>query len=287
VLSADGSTEPDQKGKAMTTELRTSEQGTVIFDGAIVRDFLLKALGHDAVIDQVNELLFDQLMKSAYYTVDAESFKPLITEVLGAATYLDWEWVTRALTAEACETLEIENPLNRTPGAQPQKTRTRRALRNLDPGKLREKLAEIYTYEYQPLTAAHRARWIIRKIAQLTGISREQIQADAKADAEAIRVANDAGTATADQRSAPKDTDALNVDVNPPHAFVKYVSRDDARVLREKIEVSKILDTRRRAAIILASNVGVTAAQLAVLHEMDVLEVWKSSPSSTNEALHP
>lgn len=192
----------------MAHETRTSEQGTV-FDAATVRDFLLKALGHDAVIDQVNELLFDHLMKSRYHSsVVAENLKPLITEVLQTAIFEDWDWVARALTAEACESLGIEHPLNRTPGVQPPKTRRyKRALRDLDPGELREKLAEIYTHEYLPLNTALRARWIIRKIAHLTGISREQIQADAKADAEAIQVVDDDATAT-DQRSAPTDTDA-------------------------------------------------------------------------------
>jgi hypothetical protein len=190
----------------MAHETRTSEQGTV-FDAATVRDFLLKALGHDAVIDQVNELLFDHLMKSRYHSsVVAENLKPFITEVLQTAIFEDWDWVARALTAEACESLGIEHPLNRTPGVQPPKTRRhKRALRDLDSGELREKLAEIYTHEYLPPSTALRARWITRKIAHLTGINREQIQADAKADAEAIQVADDDTTAT-DQRSASTDT---------------------------------------------------------------------------------
>ncbi len=179
----------------MAHETRTSEQGTV-FDAATVRDFLLKTLGQDAVIDQVNELFFEHVAKSQYHpSVIVENLKPMIDEVLNVATFEDWNWVARALTAEACEALGVEHSLDRTPG-------------------------------------------------------------------------------TGDQRSTPKDTDALHVDVNPP-TFIKYVSRDDALVLRKKIEVSKVLDTRRRAAIILASNVGVTAAQLAALHEMKVLEVRK------------
>jgi len=187
----------------MAHETRTSEQGTA-FDAATVRDFLLNALGHDAVIDEVNELLFDHLMKSQYHSsVVAGNLKPLITEVLETAIFEDWDWVARALTAEACEALGIEHPLDRTPGVEPPKTRTRwRALRDLDPGELREKLAEIYTHEYLPPSTALRARWIIRKISNLTGIRRGQIQADAKADAEAIQVAGDEGTAATDQRSA-------------------------------------------------------------------------------------
>jgi hypothetical protein len=259
----------------MAHETRTSEQGAIFDSVSIVRDFLLKALGHDAVIDQVTELLFDHLEKSQYHSsVVAESLKRVIAEVLEAAIFEDWDWVAQALIAEACESLGIEHPLDRTPGVQPPKTRIRRALRSLDPGELREKLADIYTHEYLPLSTALRARWITRKIAHLTGISREQIQADAKADAEAIQVA-DEGTAAADQRSAPTGTDTLDVTVRLPQAFVRPLGRDEALTLMQKGEESKVSFTRKRAAIILASNVGVTTSQLAAMHAMDKSEVLK------------
>jgi hypothetical protein len=59
-------------------------------------------------------------------------------------------------------------------------------MRSLDAGELREELAGIYTRDFVALDTARRARWMIGEISRLTGISREQIQADAKADAEAI-----------------------------------------------------------------------------------------------------
>ncbi len=53
-----------------------------------------------------------------------------------------------------------------------------------DPGLLREELAEIYTNEFVPLSTRRRARWIIGEIARLVGLSREEVIATAKADAE-------------------------------------------------------------------------------------------------------
>jgi hypothetical protein len=193
----------------MAHETRTSEQGTV-FDAATVRDFLLKALGHDAVIDQVNELLFEYVMESKYHPLMiAENLKPMIDEILGVATFEDWNWVARALIAEACEALGVEHPLDRTPG-------------------------------------------------------------------------------TGDQRSASKDTDALKVDVNSPHTFVKNVSRDDALVLREKIEVSKIADTRRRVPR--SSSHPMSESRPPSSRSCTRWTFWrygKSSPSSMSAALRP
>jgi hypothetical protein len=55
-----------------------------------------------------------------------------------------------------------------------------------DAGLLREALAQIYTQDLVPLGTARRARWIIGEIHRLTGISRDEIIANAKADAECI-----------------------------------------------------------------------------------------------------
>jgi hypothetical protein len=55
-----------------------------------------------------------------------------------------------------------------------------------DPGLLREELAEIYARDFVPLSTARRARWLPREISRLTGISREQVEADARADAEGM-----------------------------------------------------------------------------------------------------
>jgi len=51
---------------------------------------------------------------------------------------------------------------------------------------MREALAEIYIQDFVPLTVARRARWMVSEIHRLTGISRDEIVANAKADAECI-----------------------------------------------------------------------------------------------------
>jgi hypothetical protein len=67
----------------------------------------------------------------------------------------------------------------------------------------------------------------------------------------------------------------LDVTVDLPEMFVRPLGRDDALTLLQKGEESKIPDTRRRAAIILASNVGITASEIAALHAIDIAEVHK------------
>lgn len=216
----------------MATEKRTSEQGTV-FDASLVRGFLLMALGHDAIIDCVNDLLFEHVMEGKYHpSVVAASLEPIIDEVLGVATFEDWEWVARALTADACEALGVEHPLNRTPEAQPPQTptETRRSLRSLDPGELREKLAEIYTHDPVSPRAACRAWWITRRISQLTGISREQIKTDAKTDAEAIKATLDEDRTSTDQSSATPNTPEVTIDAATPPLIAARI------ILRHQLE---------------------------------------------------
>lgn len=172
----------------MATEKRISEQGTV-FDVAIVRDFLQAALNHDAVVDEVNDLLFEHVVYSRFHpSVITANLRPLITEVLDTATPEDWQYVAAKLIEEALETLKPD------PESKPPR---RNARLKGDPGELREKLAEIYAREHVSLIAACHAQWIIWRISLLTDISREQIRADAKADAQAIQAAD----STADQSS--------------------------------------------------------------------------------------
>lgn len=216
----------------MATEKRTSEQGTV-FDASSVRGFLLMALGHDAVIDCVNDLLFEHVMEGKYHpSVVATSLEPIIDEVLGVATFEDWDWVARALTADACEALGVEHPLNRTPEAQPPQTptETRRPLRSLDPGELREKLAEFHTHDQVSPRAACRAWWITRRISQLTGISRKQIKTDAKTDAEAIKATLDEARPSTDQSSAHPNTPEVTIDASTPPLIAARI------ILRHQLE---------------------------------------------------
>jgi hypothetical protein len=53
-----------------------------------------------------------------------------------------------------------------------------------DPGLLREELAEIYTQDFVSLPTRRRARWIVGEIARSVDLSRDEVIATAKADAE-------------------------------------------------------------------------------------------------------
>jgi hypothetical protein len=58
-----------------------------------------------------------------------------------------------------------------------------------DPGLLREELAEIYTHDFVTLSTRRRAHWIIDEIARGVGISREEVIATARGDAEYLLLA--------------------------------------------------------------------------------------------------
>jgi hypothetical protein len=270
----------------MATEKRTSEQGTV-FDVSAVRGFLLMALGHDAVIDRVNDLLFEHVMEGKHHpSVVAASLEPIIDEVLGVATFADWDWVARALTAEAAEALGVEHPLDRTPEAQPPQKQHegKRALRELDPGELREKLADIYTHDSIALRANVRAWWIIRRISQLTGISRKQIIAEAKADAESITATSEENTASTDQsgeRRTQKTTTIRlpdvnkirEVDVDSPNLSVRPMTSEEVHSLELIVRGQQVV--RIQAAILLGSNAGCTVTQIAATLAVDEAKVYQ------------
>lgn len=84
-------------------EERETEQGNRI-DVAVLRAFLKRTLGDDALADPVNELLFEHVVAGRYHpSVIAESLPSFITEILGAATREDWQAVADELIAEARE----------------------------------------------------------------------------------------------------------------------------------------------------------------------------------------
>jgi hypothetical protein len=78
----------------------------------------------------------------------------------------------RALTAAVVRLAENDPP--------------RRYQPTQDPGQLREELADIYTRDLLSPAMYRRANQIIDRISRLTGISREQIITDAKADADLL-----------------------------------------------------------------------------------------------------
>lgn len=84
-------------------EERATEQGNRI-DVTVLRAFLKRTLGDDALADPVNELLFEHVVAGRYHpSVIAESLPSYIAEILGAATREDWQAVADELIAEARE----------------------------------------------------------------------------------------------------------------------------------------------------------------------------------------
>jgi hypothetical protein len=91
-----------------STETRISEQGTA-FTAEQIQGFILAALAHDTVADEVNDLLHKHVVERKLDpTVVAESLLPIISEVLQTATFDDLMAVTDQLTLEARESLGIE-----------------------------------------------------------------------------------------------------------------------------------------------------------------------------------
>ncbi|HMJ74018.1 MAG TPA: hypothetical protein VK471_11730 [Solirubrobacterales bacterium] len=89
-----------------TCERRTINPGDTI-TGSLLRDYILSALQHDAIRDELNELLFDHVAKGRLHpAVLAASLKPLISELLDAATDEDWQIVAHCLIEDAQETME-------------------------------------------------------------------------------------------------------------------------------------------------------------------------------------
>jgi hypothetical protein len=80
---------------------RVTEQGNRI-DVASVRRFLKRALEDDAVIDGVNDILFEHVVAGRYHpSVVVASLPSYINEIVECATQEDWRAVAEELIAEA------------------------------------------------------------------------------------------------------------------------------------------------------------------------------------------
>jgi hypothetical protein len=80
---------------------RHTAQGHRI-DAALVRGLITTALAHDAITDEVNDLLLFHILKGRYHpSVIAVSPKPLIAEILDAATGKDRQAIADELIADA------------------------------------------------------------------------------------------------------------------------------------------------------------------------------------------
>lgn len=83
---------------------RRSEQGTMS-PAETIRGFIHAALSHDAVADEVNDLLFEHVHGRLHESVVAASLRPILDEVLNTATHEDWTTVTDQLAVAAREAL--------------------------------------------------------------------------------------------------------------------------------------------------------------------------------------
>ncbi|MFZ2112752.1 MAG: hypothetical protein WAU77_03345 [Solirubrobacteraceae bacterium] len=176
----------------MTTEKRTSEQGNV-FSVAIIREFLLAALSHDAVTDAVDAMLFEHVVEGRIHpSVITENLRPLITEVLDVATSEDWHNVCCKLIEDACESI----------GDLPSEPTRSTAQQQPDPGEMREELGHLYAQKPLSPRKARRAWQLIRKISRLVGISVNEVRANAREDAEAVQAADEYDAVRADRSSA-------------------------------------------------------------------------------------
>lgn len=71
---------------------------------ALLRGFLKRALGDEALVDRVNDLLFDHVVGGRLHTsVVIEVLSRQIGEIVSAARYEDWQAVADELIAEARE----------------------------------------------------------------------------------------------------------------------------------------------------------------------------------------
>jgi hypothetical protein len=195
---------------AMTTEKRTSEQGNV-FSVAIIREFLLAALSHDAVTDAVDAMLFEHVIEGRFHpSVITENLRPLITEVLDVAELEDWQYVSDKLIAEAREALTGDT--GSTPSQEP------------DPGEMREELGHLYTQDLLSPSKARRAWKLIRQISRLVGISRDEVHANARADAEAITATDEDDAVRANRSSGqtPASSEEPVIDAGTPPQVAAY-----------------------------------------------------------------
>jgi hypothetical protein len=84
-------------------EQRITEHGSKI-DVALLQGFLKRALEDNAVVDPVNDLLFEHIVAGRFHpSVVAETLPSYIHEILNTARREDWQAVADELIAEARE----------------------------------------------------------------------------------------------------------------------------------------------------------------------------------------
>jgi len=271
----------------MTTEKRESEQGN-IFSVAIIREFLLAALSHDAVTDAVDAMLFEHVVEGRIHpSVITENLRPLITEVLDVATPEDWHYVSCKLIEDACESL------GEFPKSEPPRST---AQQQPDPGEMREELGHLYAQKPLSPRKALRAWQLIRKISRLVGISVDEVRANAREDAEAVRAADEYDAVRASRSSAqtPASPNEPVIDAGTPPVVAAYQM---LRHLADQGGAVYIEDTRGKKAQgwvtgVAAHEVSIeeirtrenTYIRLADIENMEEVEAVFVRPLSRHEA---
>jgi hypothetical protein len=87
--------------------MRPTHRGPIA--AALVRDFIASALAHDAVADEVAELLYEYLTRDDRDPdLLARPLRDMIVEIIDhAATDEDWHAVCAQLVANACDALGL------------------------------------------------------------------------------------------------------------------------------------------------------------------------------------
>jgi len=87
--------------------MRPTDRGPIA--AALVRDFIAKVLAHDAVADEVAELLYEYLTRDDRDPgVLARPLRDMLVEIIDhAATGEDWHAVCTQLVANACDALGL------------------------------------------------------------------------------------------------------------------------------------------------------------------------------------
>jgi uncharacterized protein (DUF1778 family) len=115
----------DPEGAGMTY-VRTTDHGPIGVD--LLRDLIARVVIHDAVADQVCELLYAHLGAGADAdpAVAAVGVRELLTGTLAAATPEDWQAISDQLIANARAALEAHRPVAERAQEQADSWRTMR-----------------------------------------------------------------------------------------------------------------------------------------------------------------
>jgi hypothetical protein len=246
----------------MATDKQTSEQGTGV-DRAIVRDFLLTALEHDAATDRVHDLVYEHAIEGKHHpSAIAARLEPIISEVLGVATSEDWRWVADTFIEQAREAFEVESPLGDDTASTDQSSDT----------------SEVIDVGTPPLTAARR---LLRNVCNQGGAVYIESAQGNEYEGTVVLVMRSSVTLHDRRTDKPATIRLLDikemteVDLGVSDLFVKPLASGEVQSLKFILPNQQTgdLDARSQAEILLGSNAGCTASQIAAMLAVDESKV--------------